>query len=205
MSTVVGPLSDPAGRLPLLRPDALDPAQRAVYDAIAQGPRATGPFSVVDGEGRLAGPFNALVHAPAVGAAVEQLGAALRFEGTLDGRTRELVICAVAAHWDSAYEWYAHSRVAREVGISDVELRSVRQGAVPDGLDAGEQAALGLAGALLRDRMVDQGLYDAVVDRHGPSGLVEICALVGYYQLLTGLLAAADVGPPDDRDEKETL
>jgi 4-carboxymuconolactone decarboxylase len=197
-------LSEHEGRLPLLEPGVLDAAQRDLYASIAQGPRALGPFSIVDSAGRLAGPFNALLHSPAIGSAVEQLGAALRFGGDLDARTRELVICTVAAHWESAYEWYAHERVAREVGVRAAELEAVRAGGVPDGLPAAEAAALALASALLRERTVRPELYDLVVDHHGPSGLVEICTVVGYYQLLAGLLAAADVGVPEDHDEEET-
>jgi len=56
----------------------------------------------------------------------------------------------------------------------------------------------------LRERAVNLELYDIVVDHHGPSGLVEICTVVGYYQLLAGLLAAANVGVPDDHDQEET-
>ena len=195
-------MSENEGRLPLLEPGALDAAQRDLYASIAQGPRATGPFSIVDAEGRLAGPFNALLHSPSIGSAVEQLGAALRFGGDLDARTRELVICSVAAHWGSAYEWYAHERVAREIGVGDGELEIVRNGGIPDGAPA-ETVALELAAALLRERMVSPELYQRVVAHHGPSGLVEICTVVGYYQLLAGLLAAADVDAPDDHDQEE--
>lgn len=196
-------MSENRGRLPLLEPHTLNAAQRDLYASIAQGPRATGPFSIVDPEGRLAGPFNALLHSPSIGSAVEQLGAALRFGGELDARIRELVICTVAAHWGSAYEWYAHQRVAREVGVSDGELEAVRDGRIPDGAPAAETAALELVTALLQERMVGPELYQRVVAHHGPSGLVEICAVVGYYQLLAGLLAAADVGAPDDLTQEE--
>lgn len=120
----VEPLSElsHAGRFPLLAPDALMDAQRAVYDAAAGPPRANGPFVVVDDDGHLAGPFNALLYSPDIGQAVQALGAALRSGGTLSGRTRELVICAVAAELDSDYEWYAHSRVALSVGVCPAEL-----------------------------------------------------------------------------------
>lgn len=186
------------GRLPLLDPATLDRAQRKVYDSIASGPRALGPFSVVDDAGRLTGPFNALLHHPTIGAAVEQLGSALRFSGSLDARTRELVVCAVAARWDSRYEWYAHSRMAREVGVTDEELAEVADGRIPAGVSAGESAALQLATGLLREQAVLPEVYTPVVETHGEAGLVELCTLVGYYQLLAGLLAAADVGAPDE-------
>ncbi|MQA62760.1 MAG: carboxymuconolactone decarboxylase family protein [Actinophytocola sp.] len=189
------------GRLRLLVPEQLDTAQRALYDAIAGGQRGTGPFSVTDAEGRLLGPFNALLYAPGIGAAVERLGATLRFEGTLDARARELVICAVAAHWGSGYEWYAHSRVARAVGVSAAELELVRADRIPATVSAAEAAALRLAAALLREQSVGDDVHAEAVEHHGPAGVVELCALVGYYQLLAGLLAAAEVGAPVEAEE----
>lgn len=38
---------------------------------------------------------------------------------------------------------------------------------------------------------------------HSPSGVVEVCTLVGYYRLLARLLAAADRDVPDDRDGED--
>ena len=187
--------------MPLLAPETLDDEQRAVYDAVAGGPRAGGPFRVVDDEGRLVGPFNAMLHAPGIGQAVQQLGAALRFSGRLPARTRELVICAVAAHWDSDYEWYAHSRVASSVGVTPSELASLRDLRAPAGLAPQEAAALGLALALLTDRAVDDDVHAAAQTHHGHAGVVELAVLVGYYQALAGLLATADVPAPLDHTE----
>jgi 4-carboxymuconolactone decarboxylase len=189
------------GRLPLLAPESLDGEQRAVYDAVAGGPRAGGPFRLVDDEGRLLGPFNAMLYAPAIGQALQSLGAALRFTGRLPPRTRELVICLVGAHWGSEYEWYAHSRVALAVGISATELEALSAGEIPGGLAPAEEAALQLATSLLRDRAVDDDVHAAALEHHGHAGLVELSTLVGYYQTLAGVLATADVPAPGDPTE----
>jgi 4-carboxymuconolactone decarboxylase len=196
-------LSDPTpagGRLPLLTPAGLDEEQREVYDAIASGPRARGPFRLVDDQGRLLGPFNAMVHAPAVGGPLQELGQALRFSGELPDRTRELLICAVAAHWRSDFEWYAHSRAGLRAGLTEEELEAVAQGLPPTGLGPAEQAALALALALLRERAVSAALYDEARAHLGHAGVVELAVLVGYYQTLAGLLGTADVPAPEDDD-----
>jgi len=73
--------------------------------------------------------------------------AALRFNGELGPRTREAVICAVAAHWRSDYEWYAHSGMARSVVVSAAELTSVRNARIPESAAPSEVAALRLAPA----------------------------------------------------------
>lgn len=194
--------SDRVGRIPLSHPEQLTKEQRELYDRIAGGERANGPFRMCDEQGRLLGPFNALLQSPGLGGAVERVGAALRFHGELEDRVRELLICAVAAHWRSDYEWYAHSRVARRVGISDADLDALWRGRIPDGLPDGEIAALQLAQALLEERSVDEQVYAAAHERHGTHGVVEICAVVGYYQLLAGMLSTFDIPAPADEGER---
>ena len=190
------PGSARAGRFPLLAPHELSDQQRDLYAAIAGPPRGSGPFSIVDDAGCLNGPFNAMLHSPAIGDAVQALGAVLRFGGSLPDRTRELVICAVAAELDSAYEWYAHSRVAASVGVSDTELKQLCAGEFPDTLAADEGAALGLARALLHGNAVGPAIHTAALEHFGHGGITEISVLVGYYRLLAGILAAGDVPVP---------
>ncbi|WP_051441781.1 carboxymuconolactone decarboxylase family protein [Arthrobacter sp. H14] len=198
---MTGKASDPGkraqgGRFPLLVPDRLSSEQRVLYEAVAGPPRAGGPFLVVDDDGCLAGPFNVLLYSPGIGQAVEALGSALRFGGTLSDRTRELVICAVAAALDSDYEWYAHSRVARSAGISPDELETLQAGRMLQGLPADEQAALALASALLHGRGVESDIHAEALKHFGHAGITELSVLVGYYQMLAGLLAAGDVPAP---------
>lgn len=187
-----------AGRFPLLLPDSLESEQRSLYWTILGGERASGSLPLADEHGSLRGPFNALLYVPDLGAVVERLGSVLRFSSGLAARTRELVICTVAAHWDSRFEWYAHRQVACEVGVTSEELRSIRRGLLPESVSGDEAAALRLAHALLRDRIVSRGIYDEVSRRNGLEAMVELCVLVGYYQLLAGVLATGNIPAPED-------
>ena len=93
-------------RLPRLAPEALTGDQRALYDAITSGPRAQGPqhFALAAQDGTLNGPFNALLYSPALGEALQEVGAAVRYRTGLTDRARELAILLVAARWHSAFE-----------------------------------------------------------------------------------------------------
>lgn len=184
------------GRFPLLDLTQLDAQQQSVYDAVAGPPRADGPFLIADDDGHLAGPFNAMLYSPAIGQALQALGTALRFGGSLAGRTRELVICAVAVAFKSDYEWYSHSRVALEAGVSSVELDSLNHGEFRATLSDAERAALRLAAALLAGNGVDDEVHAAALRHYGHAGITELSVLVGYYQTLAGLLAAGDVPAP---------
>ncbi len=117
-------------RIPRLEPSALDDDQRSLYDAIAGGRRAQGPqlFRLADSEGRLEGPFNAFLLQPRLGSALQALGSSVRYDTGLDDRCREIAILVVAAHWRSAFEWYAHEAVGRSVGLDEAELAAVREG-----------------------------------------------------------------------------
>ena len=68
-------------RLPQLTPAELPVEQRRLYDAIVGGPRAAGPqlFELSDEQGRLNGPFGAMLLSPPVGGALQSLGAAIRY------------------------------------------------------------------------------------------------------------------------------
>ena len=80
-------------RLAHLRPDELTAEQQQLYDTINQGPRRVGASRdwchrsvIVDDEGRLQGPFNAMLFHPVVGMALQELGRVLRFSGQLPPR-----------------------------------------------------------------------------------------------------------------------
>src|SRR4051794_23004559 len=105
-------------------PDQLDADQRALYDEIAGGPRSTGPqlFELTDRQGRLNGPFGIMLHSPAVGSALQAVGAAVRYRSVLPDRMRELAILVVAAHWDSDFERYSHIPLARHAGLTEAEV-----------------------------------------------------------------------------------
>src|SRR6185369_9661825 len=130
-------------RLRRLVPADLDEAQRLLYDRIVGGPRANGPRPVplTEPDGSLRGPFNAMLYAPAVGEALQSLGAAVRFGTALSDRVREIAILAVAAHWDSAFERYAHEAIGRVVGLSEDIIAALRAGTEPPLTDPTEQVA----------------------------------------------------------------
>lgn len=174
-----------AGRLPWPTRDELDGEARRVYDRIVDGPRTstTSPGAVADDDGRLLGPFNAMLSSPAVGDALQQLGAAIRYGTSLPHRVRELAILTVAAHHRSAFEWHAHRQPARAAGLTDATLDAVRAGDAA-ALDEPDGLVFRAVRRLLTDRDLDEHTFGEVQDALGVSGAVELVTLVGYYDLL---------------------
>lgn len=172
-------------RLGKLLPGSLDDDQRAVYDAVAGGPRAAGPqlFRLLDDEGGLEGPFNAFLLQPRLGLALQAVGSAVRYETTLSDRAREVAILVVAAVRDSAFEWHAHEAVGRHVGLTGTELEAVRESRY-DELPDDEALVARLAHELLEAGDLGDASYARAVEEMGLPQLFELLTLVGYYDTL---------------------
>lgn len=168
----------------MLGPGELAEEQRKVYDAIAGGERADGVFTAMDEAGRLLGPYNAMLHSPAVGMPLQELGAAVRFRTHLSSREREIAILVVAERLRSDYVWYAHERAGRAAGLTEPELSSLRTRTPLTLSNPREQAVHRTAEALAESGDLGDPLYDEVAARMGRSAIVDLVVLVGYYSTL---------------------
>jgi 4-carboxymuconolactone decarboxylase len=174
-------------RLPVLSSEEMTPEQVDLYREILGGPRGQGPRAVLlsSGAGGLAGPFNAMLYAPDVGHALQNLGAAIRFKTELPPRIREAAILVVAQVWDSPYERESHEVLGRDAGLTQEEIAALRDGADPGFADKEEQVAHQVVRALTSPAAdLNDEEYATAVDVLGEQTLVELSALVGYYATL---------------------
>ena len=178
-------------RLDLMAPGGLDEGQRALYEAITGGPRASqaGTVPIVDELGRLLGPFAVMLLTPAVGDAMQQVGAKIRFSSALTGRERELGILAVAGELRCDFERLAHESAARKLGLSGAQIDAVLSGRVPGGLDGAEAMVCRLARVMTAERTLGDKDYAAGVAALSKERLAELTWLVGYYSALALALA----------------
>lgn len=185
-------------RLPLLRPDELTPGQRGLYDRLITGRRATAPraFPLTDEEGRLQGPFNAMLLNPALGDALQQVGVAVRYETALTDRQRELATLTVAASESAAYEWAAHSHLARTAGLTEDQLKAIADNTPLTLDDPAETAVLHATRELVATGDLSDATFTSARDALGMTCLYELITLVGYYRLLALQLRTLQVGTP---------
>lgn len=189
------------------RRDELNDEQRELYDLIAGGRRASGAqhFALADEDGRLRGPFAAMLLAPPTGAALQQVGVAIRYESSLPDLVRELAILMVAGHWRCDFERHAHEPIAASLGATVDDVAAVAALQIPSG-DAVAVVALRLTRSLLVYGDIDDELYQEAMAQIGERGIFEMTALVGYYATLALQLrtfrigAGAAVAPADPND-----
>ena len=185
-------------RLTKLQPHMLNAAQAELYAALTGGPRGGGnqPFRLVDDTGALTGPFNAMLLEPAVGEALQALGAALRYRGSLPDRARELAILIVATHTACEFEQFAHETAGRRAGLTDADLAAIRAGQEPDLADPAERALVRATWTLARTGDLTDEQYAAAEAELGQAALFELTTLVGYYSTLALQLRVFRVQTP---------
>lgn len=186
-------------RLPAHRPGSLRADQQRVYDAIAEGRRATANSGLVKADGSLVGPFNAWVHLPALGEKIQAVGEAMRFDLTVSRRLAELAILVVAREWKAQFEWFAHSPMAAAVGLEDDIIEAIRVGTEPPLRSEEDLVVYALATELLGPghRLPDV-LYQRAVTLLGIDQVVELVNLIGYYCLVSSVLNAFAIALPDE-------
>ncbi len=179
-------------RLPALEEQSLSADQRAVVDAIRSGPR---------GSGGLTGPFGVWLRSPGLANPAQELGAHCRFGSSLARDVSEFAILLTAKRWRAQYEFWAHARLAREVGLPDTVIEAIRTG-TPLSLERPDLALVDkLVGEYFETSRVSDATYVEAIETFGETGLVDLVGTVGYYGLVSATLNVFAVELPPGEDE----
>ena len=191
---------DWGGRLPRNETLALDDEQRAAVDRIRSGTARWAEesgFAATDDEGGLIGPFNAFVLRPRPGAAFNRWVATDRQESSLPATVREVVILTVGAAWGAAYELYAHTAVARSVGLAENAVQALLDGTAAQVLTGDELVVHRFVDELVRTHRVSDGTYAAAEAALGRDGVLDTVHLTGMYLSVSALLNAFEIPAPE--------
>ncbi|MDQ2676263.1 MAG: carboxymuconolactone decarboxylase family protein, partial [Actinomycetota bacterium] len=125
----------------------------------------------------------------------------LRFAGALmpGGRLpradTELLILRVAHNTACEYEWRHHERIAQLSGLSSEDVQRVRAGADADGWSERQSTLLRAADELHGDRRIGDATWTALGAFLREDELIELCLLVGHYEMLAMTLNSLEVEP----------
>jgi 4-carboxymuconolactone decarboxylase len=172
---------------PITSKDQVPPEARAIVDAI------------VASRGAIQGPFSLFLHAPELAGRVAHLGAYIRFEGGLDMRVRVLAAMTVARELDAAYVWGAQTGSARRQAVPESTIAAIRERHTR-GVPADDAQIIDFTRRLLRDHRVDDATVEALKQRFGAQGLIELTGSIGYYAMLAMTVNACELpaGPGAD-------
>jgi 4-carboxymuconolactone decarboxylase len=188
------------GRLPLLDPKTLEGDQKALYERMQSQLVAWADTSGFEGQtedGKLIGPFNPYLYSTGITPGFLDWLQADSKHTSLNKRVHEVVILSVGGVWKSPYELYAHSAVARTVGIPEAAVQALVAGRSSDELSREEQVAHQFARQLTAERKVDADLYREAESLFGRTALVDMVYLIGMYLLTCALLNAFEIPAPE--------
>jgi len=121
------------------------------------------------------------------------VGKHVRDETSLTPRNREELIMRVGVLCRSEYEWAAHSRVGRQVGLNDGDVARVIAGASSPGGNALESALLRAADELYRDDVVGDATWDALARELSERQLLDSLFTFGAFRSATYAINSAGV------------
>lgn len=151
--------------------------------------------------GTLLNLFRALMHAPRLAEPWLALGTAMRYESTLDDRTRELVICQIAARTESAYEWYHHAPLALAAGVGEAQLSALPD-PPPGAFDETETELVSFVDRVFAGTVSDDD-FAAQVARRGTEEATEVSATAAFYVAVARFLAAMGVEVESAQDARD--
>lgn len=172
-------------RLKPLMPAQMTAEQTKLAAEISAGPR-----------GSVTLPLQALIRAPGLATHIHRLGEVVRYKISIPEKLRELAILVTARHWTAQYEWYAHRKLAQRAGLADAIIDAIALRRRPHFDDDDERLIHDLAAAVHERHKVSDDLYNAVVNRFGEPGAVELIALLGYYGLISMTLNIFEIAIP---------
>ncbi len=135
--------------------------------------------------------YRAISNAPKVARGFGGLGGRLLLRGRLDPHLRETVINSIAVKMDCAYEWSHHTQMGRDEGMTDDELRALRDGHLED-LGELEQTCVKYAHKV-EDRAVTDRDFDELRRHFDDAEIVELTVLAAFYAMTARIIGALDV------------
>ena len=118
---------------------------------------------------------------------------AIRQKSSLPARLRELVILRIAALNSAPYEFAAHAPFARDAGIPDNWIASLREGSIPALTNDLDRAVLMYTDKMTRDVVVSDSEYGEIGRQLSDRHVVELTATIAAYNMVSRFLTALSI------------
>jgi 4-carboxymuconolactone decarboxylase len=172
---------------PLVESEMSD-AQRTAVRELASGPR---------GRMNPAGPNSVLLRSPDLMSRTQKVGEYLRFSSSLPPRLNEFAILVTARQWNAQVEWMVHHPLALKAGLDAAVADDLAQGRRPAGMKEDEAIIYQFCKELHETRKVSDSAFNAMAEKFGERGVVDLVGLTGYYTMLAMVLNVAQLPLPN--------
>jgi len=145
----------------------------------------------------LNGPFNVLLRSPEMGNVAQKLGEYVRFHTSVPRRLNEMAILMTAKAWSCQYEWHAHRPLALDAGLASSIVDDIQAGRRPNGMQPDEAIVYDFSTELRERHRVTDTTFERARLLLGERGIVDLMALMGYYDLVAMTLNVDRYPLPD--------
>lgn len=125
--------------------------------------------------------------------------------GSLPRDETELVILRVAHNTDCDYEWSHHQRIGRRAGLSEAEVARVHRGGAAPGWSERRALLLSATDQLHANKGIGDRLWSELSQMLDERQLIELCMLVGHYEMLAMTLNSLRVEPDPITNHRPSL
>ena len=146
------------------------------------------------------GPFVPLHRSPDLMLRLAPVGDFMRKELVFGVRLAEIAILFTARRYDQPVEWAIHAEIAARAGLPAHVIAALAQDRRPDQMTADEALVWDCVAEIDRSKRLCDASYEALCARFGEQGVVELAALMGYYQLLATVMNCARTQAPPGPD-----
>jgi len=171
-------LSEP--RVQPLSDDELDESQREFMT------RFDGPASNI---------FKTLINHPGLMKRWLVFGNHILMKSSLPPREREIAILRIGYLCKAGYEWGQHVIIGREAGLTDEEIRRIKEGPEAAGWSELERSILVATDELHGDAHISDGTWTALSALLSVQQMMDLVFTVGQYNLVSMALNSFGVQP----------
>ena len=157
---------------------------------------------IVDTRKALDGPFSVWMHAPEWAERVAHLGTMVRWEGTLELRTRTLAALVVGRHFQAQYVWGIQGVIGGERDVPRSTIDAIRDDH-SEGIPPEDLQIIDFTRQLVRANRVDEALAQAVMKRLGADQYVQLTTCIGYYAMLAMTVNGVELEPNPNHEALE--
>ena len=186
LATLVAALTLPLAaaaqeRYPTLSPDQFSPEQKAYIENLAKPPRnnTTGAKNP---------PFKVYMRSPELAPKLEAISDYVRWGTGLPPRLTELAIMITARQWSNQWIWRGHYRGALRGGLDPSVGADIAAGKRPTAMQPDEEAVYNFCTEVLNTKQASDAVFQTAKEKFGERGVVDMMAIVGYYQFVSLLL-----------------
>jgi len=147
---------------------------------------------IVESRGAVQGPFTMFLHCPPLAGRLAHLGAFVRFEGSLDMRVRVLAAMTVARELEAVYVWGAQTGGARRLDVPESTIAAIRENH-SRGVPPEDAQVIEFTRTLMRRHRIDDATANALRQRFGDDGFIQLTGAIGYYAMLAMTVNACEL------------